>query len=100
MSAKQVVKSTQVFLCFSVKMHGTCIVLIYLAWSGFFSKATDGMENPVKMEDYLWEHQVKKTFCGLIQQHRVYRDENLEIYCAAKVKFFEHQVKWLVVLIS
>ena len=68
-------------------------VLFYLAWSGFIWKVSDSMENPLEMEDYLWEHQVKKTYCGLIQKERVYRLESLEIYCAAKVKFFQHLVK-------
>lgn len=75
-------------------MDGTC-VLIYLVFVGFFWKVTDSTENPFGMQEYLWEHQVKKTYCNLIQKERVYREENLEIYCAAKVKFFQHQVKYL-----
>ena len=71
------------------------IVLFYLAWGGFLWKVSDGKENPVEMEDYLWDHQVKKTFCGLIEKERVYKMENLEIYCAAKVKFFQSQVRKL-----
>ena len=70
-------------------------VLFYLAWSGFLGKVADSKENTLGMEDYLWEHQVKKTFCGLSKKQRVYQTENLEIYCAAKVKFFENQVKQL-----
>ena len=70
-------------------------VLFYLAWGGFLWKVSDGKENPVEMEGYLWDHQVKKTFCSLMEKERVYRMENLEIYCAAKVKFFRNQVKKL-----
>ena len=81
-------------------MDATCFLFYFLAWSGPLWKPTYSRENPHGMEEYLWDHQVKKTFCGLIQKQPVYQDENLKIYCAAKVKFFEHQVKWLVVLIS
>lgn len=68
-------------------------VLSYLAWSGLCRMVADAKKNPYKMEDYLWEHHMKKTFCGLIAKQRVYQTENLAIYCAAKVKFFENQVK-------
>ena len=74
-------------------------VLLYLAWGGFLWKVSDGKENPVEMEGYLWDHQVKKTFCGLIEKERVYRTENLEIYCAAKVKFFQSQVRKLLIAV-
>ena len=66
-------------------------VLFYLAWSSLLWKVSDGKENVFEMEDYLWDHQVKKTYCSLIQKERVYREENLEIYCAAKVEFFQNQ---------
>ena len=74
-------------------MHGAW-ALLYLVSGGFFWKVTNGTENPTGMEDYLWEHQVKKTFCDLVQKQAVYRQERLDIYCAAKVKFFQDQVKW------
>ena len=77
-------------------MDGT-IVLFYLVWSSLLGKVADGKENPYEMEEYLWHHQVKKTFCGLIEKERVYQAENLEIYCAAKVKIFQNQVKKLLV---
>ena len=67
-------------------------ILVLLSWTWLVANAK---ENPVVMEDYLWDHQLKKTFCGLIQEERVYLMENLEIYCAAKVKFFQHRVKKL-----
>ena len=67
-------------------------ILVLLSWAWL---AADSKESPVVMEDYLWDHQVKKTFCSLIQEERVYLMENLEIYCAAKVKFFEHRVNKL-----
>ena len=67
-------------------------VLFYLAWSGLFWKVPSGKDIAFEMEEYLWHHQLKKTFCGLIQEQRVYEQENLEIYCAAKVKFFLNQV--------
>ena len=78
--------------CFSMKFTGAS-VLFYLVWGDFIWKVTNGTENPAGMEDYLWEHQVKKTYCGLVQKQRVYQQENLEVYCAAKVKFFLDQVK-------
>lgn len=75
-------------------MDATGILFFLALGGGFLWEVTaDTLENPFEMDDYLWEHQVKKTFCSLIQQHRIYREENLDVYCAAKVKFFHYQVK-------
>ena len=68
---------------------GLARMLVLFCWSWTISKS---MADTYGMEAYIWHHQIKKTYCGLIQKERVYRMENLEIYCAAKVKFFLNQV--------
>ena len=44
------------------------------------------------MEPRFWEHELKKTYCQLIQRQRIYKQEQLDIYCAGKVAFFDDQV--------
>ena len=61
-------------------------VVFYLALTGTWLWEKDCCD---AMEDYLWQHQMKKTFCGLIQHKRVYKLEKLDIFCDAKVGFFD-----------
>lgn len=44
------------------------------------------------MEPRFWDHELKKTYCQLIQHQRIYRQEELHIYCAGKVAFFDEMV--------
>ena len=43
--------------------------------------------------DHLWEHELKKTFCGVIENTRVYKQEDLKIHCAGKVAIFDDLVR-------
>ena len=44
------------------------------------------------IDDHLWRHQLKKTYCEGIQSHRSYKTENLAIHCAGKVAVFDDRV--------
>ena len=43
--------------------------------------------------DHLWQHQLKKTFCGVIENTRVYKQGDLKIHCAGKVAIFDNRVR-------
>lgn len=43
----------------------------------------------LEMEPRLWQHELKKTYCQLIERQRIYKIEQLNVYCAGKVAFFE-----------
>lgn len=45
----------------------------------------------LEMEPRLWQHELKKTYCQLIQRQRIYKLEQLDVYCAGKVGFFEDE---------
>ena len=45
-----------------------------------------------EMEPRLWQHELKKTYCELIQRQRIYKVEQLDTYCAGKVAFFEEDM--------
>ena len=65
---------------------GTALCL--LAWSV--------ADSPTPMPEYVFENWVKLSFCESIKKQAVYKREDLEINCAAKVQFFENQVRKLV----
>ena len=46
----------------------------------------------IEMEPRLWQHELKKTYCQLIDRQRIYKLEQLDIYCAGKVAFFDDHV--------
>lgn len=52
-------------------------------------KVSAGKEEGGDMDDHLWLHQIKKTYCESIQSHRIYKVENLKVHCAGKVGFFD-----------
>ena len=55
----------------------------------------------IEMEPRLWQHELKKTYCQLIQLQRVHKTEQLDIYCAGKVAFFDELVSdYFVVFVS
>lgn len=58
-------------------------------WALLLAVATGSLE---KMEPRLWQHELKKTYCQMIQRQRIYKTEQLNIYCAGKVTFFEDMV--------
>lgn len=41
-----------------------------------------------EMEPRLWQHELKKTFCQLIERQQIHKQEQLHVYCAGKVAFF------------
>ena len=45
-----------------------------------------------EMEPRLWQHELKKTYCELIQRQRIYKLEQLDVYCAGKVGFFDDEL--------
>ena len=49
----------------------------------------DAAVSPVEMEPRLWQHELKKTYCQLIQRQQIFKMEQLDIYCAGKVAFFD-----------
>ena len=44
------------------------------------------------MEQRFWDHELKKTYCQLIQRQQIYQQEELQTYCAGKVAFFDTMV--------
>ena len=51
--------------------------------------SVDAAISPLEMEPRLWQHELKKTYCQMIQRQRIYKVEQLDVYCAGKVAFFE-----------
>ena len=49
----------------------------------------DAAVSPVEMEPRLWQHELKNTYCQLIQRQQIFKMEQLDIYCAGKVAFFD-----------
>ena len=45
------------------------------------------------MPDYIFENWVKLTYCESIKKQAIYKREELENNCAAKVKLFENGVR-------
>lgn len=45
------------------------------------------------MPDYIFENWVKLTYCESIKKLAIYKREELETNCAAKVKLFENGVR-------
>ena len=43
----------------------------------------------VDREPRIWQHELKKTYCQMIERQRIYKLEQLDVYCAGKVAFFE-----------
>ena len=43
----------------------------------------------LEMEPRLWQHELKKTYCQMIKGQRIFKLEQLEVYCAGKVSFFD-----------
>ena len=44
-------------------------------------------------DHHLWNHELKKTFCGVIENTRIYKQEDLKIHCAGKVTIFDDLVR-------
>ena len=44
------------------------------------------------MEPRLWQHELKKTYCQMIEKQRIYKLEQLDVYCAGKVGFFDDEM--------
>ena len=49
-------------------------------------------EPSLQMEPRLWQHELKKTYCQMIQRQRIYKLEQLDVYCAGKVGFFDDEM--------
>ena len=43
----------------------------------------------LQMDPRLWQHELKKTYCQMIERQQVYKLEQLDVYCAGKVSFFD-----------
>ena len=46
----------------------------------------------VQMEPRLWQHELKKTYCQMIERQRIYKTEQLDVYCAGNVGFFDDEL--------
>ena len=49
-------------------------------------------EPSLQMEPRLWQHELKTTYCQMIQRQRIYKLEQLDVYCAGKVGFFDDEM--------
>ena len=58
------------------------------------TNATPGIaaKSLVEMEPRLWKHELKKTYCMMIERHRIFKVEQLDVYCAGKVGFFDDEM--------
>jgi hypothetical protein len=47
----------------------------------------------VASKEVNWSHEQKKTFCSMLANRRVYREENLAVFCTVKVQQWKNQVR-------
>ena len=61
-------------------------------WSAFALLALSLASPAEEMPEYIFENYVKLSYCDTLKKRPIYKKEDLENNCAAKVQIFEDRV--------